>query len=134
MAPETDDPYEALRARIRATQDAVDRLARETAEARGAPLGDAGEPGEGGTEPGPAAGPPPSGQDAHEEIRALVALVELLRDVLPPELRAQLAELVRQLLILLRAILDWWIERIEPVRAGGGRPPDPPVVEDIEIS
>lgn len=134
MAPETDDPYESLRARIRATQDAVDRLADETARAReeAAEAGVRTEDGE--PSGGAAAGPPPSGEEAQEEIRALVALVELLRDVLPPDLRAQLAELVRQLLIILRAILDWWIERIDPVRASGAGHAEPPVVEDIEIS
>lgn len=122
MAPETDDPYEALRARIKATQDAVDRLADETARAREETA--AGAP--------PARDEPPGGE-AQEEIRALVALVELLRDVLPPDLRAQLAELIRQLLILVRAILDWWIERIGAHGGGDGRA-DATVFEDIEIT
>jgi hypothetical protein len=115
MPPEPEDPYEALRARIKATQDAVDRLASEAHEAR--------------RDEGP--GPGPRSDEAHEEIRALVALVELLRDVLPPDLRAQLAELIRQLLILLRAILDWWIARIDPRADDAG---EPPVMEDIEVT
>lgn len=124
MAPETDDPYEALRARIKATQDAVDRLAEDTTRARES----AGQDGSGGRPP-PSSGPP--GEEAQDEIRALVALVELLRDVLPPELRSQLAELIRQLLILVRAILDWWIERIG--QPGRSDHPDPIFVEDIQV-
>lgn len=116
MPPEPEDPYEALRARIKATQDAVDRLATEAHEARA----------ETGSHP-----PPPRSDEAHDEIRALVALVELLRDVLPPDLRAQLAELIRQLLMLVRAILDWWIARVDP-RADDAS--EPPVMEDIEIT
>lgn len=125
MAPETDDPYEALRARIKATQDAVDRLAEDTARAR---EGAAGAESEWRS---PSSGSPPPGEEAQDEIRALVALVELLRDVLPPELRQQLAELIRQLLILVRAILDWWIERIG--QPGRSHASDPLVVEDIEV-
>ena len=56
-------------------------------------------------------------------------MLAMLRDLVPPELRAQLAELVRQLLIFVRAVLDWWIERVERGPRG-----DEPRVEDIPIT
>lgn len=127
MDPETDDPYEALRARIKATQDAVDRLADETARARESAAAGGRVGGDGFERDAPPGG------EAQDEIRALVAMVDLLRDVLPPDLRAQLTELIRQLLILVRAILDWWIERMG-AGSGGSGGSQPIVVEDIEIT
>ena len=60
----------------------------------------------------------------------LHGLLATVRDLIPPELRAQLAELARQLLVFVRAVLDWWIERLE---LEGRRGDDAPV-EDIPIS
>jgi hypothetical protein len=53
--------------------------------------------------------------------------VEALRGVVPPDLSRQLAAALRELLIALRAILDWYIARLEP-----GEPPAPDV-QDIPI-
>jgi hypothetical protein len=47
----------------------------------------------------------------------------------PPELWTQIRELIRQLLLLIRAIVDWWVDRIETTPRGEAL-----VVEDIEIS
>ena len=111
----TPEALDALRERLRATQEAAQKLAEEAADA--APR----VPPSGWDVPGRAA-------DANAELEALVRMLALLRDVVPPELRAQLAELVRQLLVFVRAVLDWWIERIEPGPRG-----DEPRVEDIPI-
>jgi len=112
MTPTPDrDPLEDLRERVRATQEAAERLT---------------------------AGPPPAGwatphdedrRAFEEEVRALAALVGTLRDLVPPELREQVTELVRQLLLVLRALIDWWVERIEQPARG-----DAPAVEEIPIT
>jgi hypothetical protein len=71
------------------------------------------------------AGPPPP--DAFPDLGALIKLVDGLRDQLPPDLAGQLAEALRQLLIALRAVLDYAIDRLD----------EPPArereVEDIPI-
>jgi hypothetical protein len=103
----TDDPLEALRERIRATQEAAERLAAE-------------QDGPGG----------PGDEQTAREAQALVALLQTLRDVVPPELWQQIRDLMRQLLLLIRAIIDWWVDRIEQPAPRGAAP----VVEDIEIS
>jgi hypothetical protein len=54
--------------------------------------------------------------------------VRALRELVPPELQQQLTDLLRQILLLLRALLDWWVERLEPER-----PPAGPDVEDIPV-
>ena len=100
----TDDPLDALRERIRATQEAAEKLAGEPRR--------------------------PGDQETAREAQALVALLQTLRDVVPPELWQQVRELIRQLLLLIRAIIDWWVDRIEGPGTRGAAPP----VEDIEIS
>jgi hypothetical protein len=65
--------------------------------------------------------------DASRDLQALAALLETLRGVVPPELQAQLSDLIRQVLLLVRALIDWWVDRIDADR---GREP---VVEDIPI-
>jgi hypothetical protein len=47
------------------------------------------------------------------DLGQLTALVEALRGVVPPELARQLADALRQLLLALRAVLDWYIARLE---------------------
>jgi hypothetical protein len=41
-----------------------------------------------------------------------MALLDAVRDAVPAELSRQLAEALRELLLALRALLDWYIERL----------------------
>src|SRR5919202_3157812 len=111
--PEPADPFGELRERLRATQEAAARLAGESPR----------EPPQGWAAP-PRAGEP----GLSEDLAALAAAVAALRDLVPPELQQQVADLIRQVLLLVRAILDRWIERLEGER---GAEPD---VEDIPIA
>jgi hypothetical protein len=61
------------------------------------------------------------------DLSQLTALVESLRGVLPPDLARQLADALRELLLALRAVLDWYIARLEPV------PPPDSDVQDIPV-
>jgi hypothetical protein len=61
------------------------------------------------------------------DLGQLTALIESLRGAVPPELAHQLAEALRQLLLALRAVLDWYIARLE-----GGEPPERDV-QDIPV-
>ena len=79
-----------------------------------------------------AANVPPSGWSsgrgsAAPDLNALFALLETLKGTVPPELARQLADALRELLMAIRAILDYSIERLDT-----GRPPEPQV-EDIPI-
>jgi hypothetical protein len=154
--PAPDDPLEALSERVRAAQAAADRLVREAtaaaeeAAAEAAASGPADAPGgeaspgggAGGGEASPGGGPsgagssrrpPPRGyasadqQVRSAEVQALAALIELAQTLVPPELRRQLADLVRELLLLVRAVIDWYLERLELRRRAD------PQVEDIPI-
>jgi hypothetical protein len=61
------------------------------------------------------------------DLSQLTALVESLRGVVPPELSRQLADALRDLLVALRAVLDWYIARLEP------SPPPDSDVQDIPV-
>ena len=61
------------------------------------------------------------------DLGQLAALVESLRGVVPADLSRQLAEALRELLIALRAVLDWYIARLEPGE------PEAPDVQDIPV-
>jgi hypothetical protein len=119
----TPEALHALRERLEATQRAAQGLSDDAAEqVRAAREGR----------------PPPAGWDVPrraeetgDELEALVRVLASLGDLLPPELRAQLGELVRQVLVFVRAVLDWWIDRLERQDTRAAARDD---VEDIPIS
>jgi hypothetical protein len=118
-----DDPLETLREQIRAATEAAEQIAREAAT-----NAEWERSGTHGYVP-PAGWASESGQAAAGEVQALANLLHTLRELLPPELQLQITELIRQLLIVLRALIDWAVTRIE--REGPGREV---FVEDIPIS
>jgi hypothetical protein len=58
----------------------------------------------------------------------LVAPLQSLRDLVPPELQRRLAEAVRELLLAIRALLDWYIERLDSQHATGSEAEDIPIL------
>jgi hypothetical protein len=65
--------------------------------------------------------------DVFGDLGVLLRLLDSARGAIPPELARQLADALRELLVALRAIIDWSIARLE--QDG----PDEPRVEDIPI-
>ena len=117
MAKPDPDPLEELRAQVRATQEAAERLMAD--------------------------GVPPHGWEGErsdagafgEEVQALAALLGTLRELLPPDVREQVSDLIRGLLLVLRALIDWLVAVIEersgaPAAAAAGDDR----VEDIPIA
>jgi hypothetical protein len=116
-----DDPLDDLRAQVRATQAAAERLMGSGVPPKG-------------WEP-----PREGGAAFGEEVQALAGLLTAIRDVVPPDLREQVTDLVRQLLLVLRALLDWLVTRIEEHSAastggGGSGVPSQDRVQDIPIA
>ena len=58
----------------------------------------------------------------------MAGLVQALVDLVPEDLREQVYEILRQILLLLRALIDWLVDRLPQVRGGQ------PVVEDIPLA
>jgi hypothetical protein len=104
----TADPLDELRERVAAAQAAAEAPAEETAAVREEL--------------------PRSAAAAGAEIGALAAVAQAVRALLPEDLWQQVCDLIRGLLILVRAVLDRWIE------AFGASPQAGPVVRDIPIS
>jgi hypothetical protein len=103
-----EDALREVRAHLDDAHAAADRLVREAqrqAEAAEDPPRERVPP-RGWETPG--AGQAPVAPD----LQALLALLDAVRDVVPPELSRQLADALRDLLLALRALLDWYIERL----------------------
>ena len=110
------DPLADLRRRLEETRVAAEQLADDVADARAA--GDAGDDS------------PPRAEQEHlrDDVAAMAGLVQSLVDLVPADLREQVYEILRQILLLLRAVIDWLVDRLPPVRTGQ------PVVEDIPLA
>ncbi len=116
------DPLRVLSERLDRASLQARRLAAEAAEAvlRGAPT------------------PPPSGWAARGgdedprspagELDGLVAALASLRDLVPPELQRRLAEALRELLLSIRALLDWYIERLDREKTESSEAEDIPIL------
>jgi hypothetical protein len=106
---------------VRAQYEEAERLVRE-AQAAAEEAAARSVPPRGWSVPGEERSGPP-----FPDLAQLTALIESLRGVVPPELARQLADALRDLLIALRAVLDWYIARLEP------REPPSSDVEDIPV-
>jgi hypothetical protein len=118
--PRSGEPYDALRRleeRLDRASEAAERLIAEAAAESAARA---------------AGRPPPAGwQEAANADAAdselLAHVIRSLRELIPPELQQRLAEALRELLLALRALIDWYLERAERRRAA------PIEVQDIPI-
>jgi hypothetical protein len=131
-----DEEYEALRRlehRLGEASETAQRLMAEAAAAA-AERPQAAPPDQERPDP---TRPPPAGWQAAEgdrpqrapraELDALIGAIRSLRELVPPEVVQRLAEAVKDLLLALRALIDWYIERLNR------RPTEPAPVEDIPI-
>jgi len=109
-----EDPLETVRQAERLVREATERAERIAGET----------PPRGFEEPREQQAAPP-----FPDLSALTGLMELARSSLPPDLQRQLQQALRELLIALRAVLDYSIDRLEP-----GQEPPSATVEDIPIS
>jgi hypothetical protein len=117
------DALDAVRAHLDDAHAAADRLveeARRQAE-------DAGEERAEGVPPRGWAAPGVTGQES--DLQALLALLGTLREAVPAELSRQLAAALRELLLALRALIDWYLERLGEPGADRARVE----VEDIPL-
>ena len=118
------DALRRLEQRLDRASEAAERLISEAAQSAASAAGRV--PPAGWqiprTEFGPTDEPTTAG-----ETELLVQVVHSLRNLIPPELQRRLAEAIRELLIAVRALIDWYLERIERNRT------EPAEVEDIPI-
>jgi hypothetical protein len=119
----TDEQDEALRRierRLSRASDAAERLIAETARA---PWRD---------QPPPAGWQAPPAEESRSgrrggELELLISGLRLVSELVPPEVLERLAAALRELLLAVRALIDFYIERLERPR------PDRATVQDIPI-
>lgn len=103
--PAGDELLGRLEERLDRASEAAERLIAEAAAAairRPPPAG--WQP----PDPDPAADPPARG-----ELERLLEAILSVRERIPPELQRRLGEALRDLLLALRALIDWYLERTE---------------------
>jgi hypothetical protein len=74
----------------------------------------------------PRAPPPPPPHGRSFDPSALFVVLDGLRRAAPRELQGQLTDLIREFLLTLRSLIDWYLERLD-------RPRREPEVENIPI-
>jgi hypothetical protein len=116
------DSLGLLRERLERTQEAAQRLAEEAASAA-ARAATSRKPPETGWQ-----APRPDGAGDSADLHGLLTLGHLVRGLVPQELQEQLAAVVRELLLALRALIDWYLDRVEARRRTA-----PVEVQDIPI-
>jgi hypothetical protein len=70
--------------------------------------------------------PPPPPRGGLPDPAPLFVLLDALRRAAPRELDEQLTRLIREFLLTLRALIDWYLERLD-------KPRREPEIEDIPI-
>jgi hypothetical protein len=66
------------------------------------------------------------GEQRPPDPAALFVMLDGMRRMAPRELEGQLTNLIREFLLTLRSLIDWYLERLD-------REPQEPQVEDIPI-
>jgi hypothetical protein len=85
---------------------------------------------------GPPREPPPAGWQSRlteddrrdGDLELLMQFFQSVRELIPPELQRRLAEALRELLLAIRALIDWYLERSEQRRSGGNEVQDIPIL------
>jgi hypothetical protein len=136
-----EDALTRVEERLDRASQAAERLLADAAQrvtaARGTrPPGPAAEAGTAADDPGK---PPPAGwqqptseRDSTSPLLAdadlLIGLLGAVRDRIPPDLQQRLAEAIREVLLALRALIDWYLERSERTRSGSAEVQDIPIL------
>jgi hypothetical protein len=120
MTDEHDEALRRIEQRLSQASDAAERL---IAEATRGPRRD---------RPPPAGWQAPPGEEnrsgrRRSELEQLISGLRLVSELVPPEVLERLAAALHELLLALRALLDFYIERLERPR------PERGMVQDIPI-
>jgi len=132
-----EDTLHRLEQRLDQASEAAERLMAEAAAAAAASgaAGVSGAAGTAGSASDPSTPPPAGWQTAEDDARSstseldpLVALVRAVRDLIPPELQKRLIAALREVLLALRALIDWYLERIDRRHEHGVEVQDIPIL------
>jgi hypothetical protein len=118
MADEPRDALRRLEERLTNASSAAERLIAEAARS--------------GERKPPTAGwqTPPEAERSRGrgDLELLIHAAQALRELIPPDVFERLVAALKEVLLALRALIDWYLERIDRRRA------EPAEVEDIPIA
>jgi hypothetical protein len=118
MSDETPEALRRLEQRLSRASDAAERLIAEAARSA---MRDR---------------PPPAGWQLSDgeqqpartgELELLLGALHALRELVPPEVLERLAAALRELLLAVRALIDFYLERLERPRREHGQVQDIPI-------
>jgi hypothetical protein len=119
MADKPRDALRRLEDRLTSASDAAERLIAEAARS-----GERGKPPPAGWQPPPDAERPA----ARGDFELLIQAFQAVRELIPADVLERLAAALKEVLLALRALIDWYLERIDRRRKA------PTEVEDIPIA
>jgi hypothetical protein len=121
-----EDALRRLEQRLDRASEAAERLmSQATAAAGGGGNPSVEEP---GTPPSAGWQVPGDDRAGTPDLDPLVALVQALRDLVPPDLQRRLLAALRELLLALRALIDWYLEHLERRREQAVEVQDIPIL------
>lgn len=121
MNDELREPLGRLEQRLAQASEAAERLIAEAARTAGPA-----RPPEAGWQ-APASEPSQSGARAGTELETLIQAIQALRELIPPEVMERVAAAIREVLLAIRALIDFYLQRLEHRRA------EPAELRDIPI-
>jgi hypothetical protein len=118
-----DDTLSRLEERLDRASEAAERLLSDAAQrsARTPPHAGWQQPASEGDEPR-------RGRGAGGDIDLLLGLLNSLGELIPSELQRRLADALREVLLALRALIDWYLERSKLRRAEAVEVQDIPIM------
>ena len=120
--PEGDDLLRRLEERLDRASEAAERLiaqATDGAKRRPPPAGWQDPSADGGAQ---------DGATVRGELEQLLAAILTLGERIPPDLQHRMAEALRELLLALRALIDWYLDRNERRPRASGEVQDIPIL------
>jgi hypothetical protein len=116
MADEAPETLRRLEERLSRASEAAERLVAEAARSAARPRSTHGD------RPPPAGWQVPRVEEEEDEaprerqageLEVLVGAIHLLRELVPPDVVERLAAALRELLLAVRALIDFYLERLE---------------------
>jgi hypothetical protein len=138
-----EDALRRIEERLDRASEAAERLMAQAAAAAGGadPLESGADPGGSSgpsvpSDPPGASDPPPAGWQVPEDgssatwsdLDPFVALAQAVRELIPPDLQRRLIAALRELLLALRALIDWYLDRLERRRQQAVEVQDIPIL------
>jgi hypothetical protein len=121
MTDEPQEPLRRLEERLSRASEAAERLISEAARTR-----EPGRPPPAGWQ-APGQQEPASGERRGSELESLMQAIQALRELIPAEVLERIMAAIREVLLALRSLIDFYLDRLER------KPEEPVEVQEIPI-